>query len=449
MNITHQLQDDVSVSLTIEILPEDYLPGVESEVKKAAKKAKLPGFRDGKVPAQLVKKMYGPSLFYDVVNKIVQTQLDEYVKTHEWSLWDSPIPLSSLTDDDVALDNPKSLKLEFQLGLVSNKPLNFDIKNLKKYEIEIDDAFLQDEIMNLRIRFGTAQSKDVYEAGDSVYGRGVKTFEDDDGKMSPFGVARNFTLNPQKVEKIDFLKVFIGKKQEDVLEFSFSELYDSPEKGAELLRVSVEDYIENYHNSKFSFTIQTIEHKKLAEMNADFYNQVFKDGIIEDEADFLDQLRQRLAEMSVKWSDSYFTRDALLELQKANPVAVPLDYLKNRFLQQDRKEPLPSTFDLDADIKRQEPELQRGVIRNNCFQQLGIKIGQTEFQEYIRNHARSMFGDNIDEAMLDSYVSYVMKNEDSSRQMMEQMTDEVLTKKLSETLPIQVTSITASEFKKL
>jgi hypothetical protein len=60
-----------------------------------------------------------------------------------------------------------------------------------------------------------------------------------------------------------------------------------------------------------------------------------------------------------------------------------------------------------------------------------------------------MFGDNIDEAMLDSYVSYVMKNEDSSRQMMEQLTDEVLTKKLSETLPIQVTSITASEFKKL
>ena|GEM_PF-6849389 len=448
MNITHQLQDDVSVSLTIEILPEDYLPGVESEVKKAAKKAKLPGFRDGKVPAQLVKKMYGPSLFYDVVNKIVQTELDAYVKTNEWRLWDSPIPKSALTDDDIALDNPKSLKLEFQIGLISNKPLNFDVKNLKKYEIEIDDAFLQDEIMNLRIRFGTAVSKEVYEAGDSVYGRGVQLLEIDE-TSNPFSVARNFTLNPEKVEKKDFLKVFIGKQPQDVVEFSFSELYDSPEKGAELLRVSVEDYIENYHNSKFSFTIQTIEHKKLAEMNADFYNQVFKDGNIQDEADFTDQLRQRLAEMSVKWSDSYFKRDAILELQKANQVAVPLDYLKNRFLQQDRKEPLSATFDFDADIKRQEPDLQRSVIRNNCFKQLGIQIGQTEFQEYIRNHARSMFGENVDEAMMDSYVSYVMKNEESSQQMMEQMTDEVLTKKLFETLPIQVTPITASEFKKL
>ena len=105
--------------------------------------------------------------------------------------------------------------------------------------------------------------------------------------------------------------------------------------------------------------------------------------------------------------------------------------------------------EIESDLKKQEPELQKSIIRSNCFKQLDLKVEREGFVEYIRKTAFSTFGEQVDEAMLDSYVNYVMQNEESSKQMMEQMTDEMLKAKLLEVLPVKHTQITASEFRKL
>jgi trigger factor len=446
LNITHQLQDEASVLLTINIQPEDYLPGVESEVKKTARKAKMPGFREGKVPAQLVKKMYGPSIFYDVMNKIVQREMDQYVKDNNWDLWDSPIPTSTLTDDDVSLDSPKAIQLDFQIGLVSSQPLNFDVKDLKRYEIEIDEEFLNDEIQNLRIRFGKSEAKEAYAEGDSVFGRAAEL--NADGQLVADGLARSFTLHPSKIEKKDFMKGFDGKKADDFVDFKFSDIFKSPEKGAELLRVSLEDYTENYLPKTFRFTIKSIEHTEIAELNQELFEKVFAQDTPETEADFIEMLRKRLADMSSKWSDSYFNRDAMIELLKINPVTIPADFIKKLMRNNENAKGL-SEQELDVEYVRQEPELKKSIIRANCFKQLEIKVDNDTFKEFIRKTAITSFGENVDEAMLDSYINYVMQNKESSKQMMEQMTEELLNDKLKDTLKAKPTSITASEFRKL
>lgn len=446
MNISHQLQDEASVLLTINIQPEDYLPGVESEVKKTARKAKMPGFREGKVPAQLVKKMYGPSIFYDVMNKIVQKELDQYVKENNWDLWDAPIPTSTLTDEDISIDSPKAIQLDFQIGLVSSQPLNFDVKDLKRYEIEIDEEFLNDEIQNLRIRFGKSEAKEAYAEGDSVFGRAAEL--NADGQLVADGLARSFTLHPSKIEKKDFMKGFDGKKADDFVDFKFSDIFKSPEKGAELLRVSLEDYTENYLPKTFRFTIKSIEHTEIAELNQELFEKVFAQDTPETEADFIEMLRKRLADMSSKWSDSYFNRDAMIELLKINPVTIPADFIKKLMRNNENAKGL-SEQELEVEYTRQEPELKKSIIRANCFKQLEIKVDNDGFKEFIRKTAITSFGENVDEAMLDSYINYVMQNKESSKQMMEQMTEELLNDKLKDTLKAKPTSITASEFRKL
>ena len=56
-----KLHDKLSVKLE----KTDYLPSFEKSLKEYGRKANIPGFRKGMVPAGLIKKMYGPSLFTD------------------------------------------------------------------------------------------------------------------------------------------------------------------------------------------------------------------------------------------------------------------------------------------------------------------------------------------------------------------------------------------------
>lgn len=58
--------------LTVTVTKEDYLNGFEQNLKKYAKSANIPGFRKGMVPAGLVKKMYGQSVFTEEVLRTVE-----------------------------------------------------------------------------------------------------------------------------------------------------------------------------------------------------------------------------------------------------------------------------------------------------------------------------------------------------------------------------------------
>ena len=65
--------------LTVKLEKTDYLPSFEKALKDYSKKANIPGFRKGMVPAGLIKKMYGPSLFTDEVLRSVDRELISYL----------------------------------------------------------------------------------------------------------------------------------------------------------------------------------------------------------------------------------------------------------------------------------------------------------------------------------------------------------------------------------
>lgn len=64
--------------LTIEVAPEELEKAIEKAYQKNKKRISVPGFRKGKVPRQMIEKMYGKEIFYeDAVNALVP---DAYAK---------------------------------------------------------------------------------------------------------------------------------------------------------------------------------------------------------------------------------------------------------------------------------------------------------------------------------------------------------------------------------
>ena len=78
--------------LTLTLDKKDYLPAFEKTLKDYSKKANIPGFRKGMVPAGLIKKMYGNSLFTDEVLRSIDRELVKYLETEKINIFAQPLP---------------------------------------------------------------------------------------------------------------------------------------------------------------------------------------------------------------------------------------------------------------------------------------------------------------------------------------------------------------------
>ena len=79
MNITRENIDEVNAVIKVLIEKADYEKTVEDTLKEYRKKASIPGFRPGKVPAGLIKKRFGKAILAEEVNKMLSQNLSKYL----------------------------------------------------------------------------------------------------------------------------------------------------------------------------------------------------------------------------------------------------------------------------------------------------------------------------------------------------------------------------------
>ena len=72
MQTVETLNEGLKRGYTLTITARDIDAKVDGELKRLAPQIKMPGFRPGKVPANLVRKMHGPALMQDALNSAIQ-----------------------------------------------------------------------------------------------------------------------------------------------------------------------------------------------------------------------------------------------------------------------------------------------------------------------------------------------------------------------------------------
>ena len=65
MSLQVEKLENNMAKLTIEVPANDLEKALQSAYMKQKNKIAMPGFRKGKVPRQMIEKMYGPEIFYD------------------------------------------------------------------------------------------------------------------------------------------------------------------------------------------------------------------------------------------------------------------------------------------------------------------------------------------------------------------------------------------------
>ena len=72
MQTVETLNEGLKRAYTLTITAKDIEKKVDAELQRVAPQMRMPGFRPGKVPANLVRKMHGPALLQDALNTSIQ-----------------------------------------------------------------------------------------------------------------------------------------------------------------------------------------------------------------------------------------------------------------------------------------------------------------------------------------------------------------------------------------
>jgi trigger factor len=79
MQTVETLNEGLKRAYTLKITAKDIDAKVDAEVKRVAPQIRMPGFRPGKVPANLIRKMHGESLAQDALNTTIQEGVQKLI----------------------------------------------------------------------------------------------------------------------------------------------------------------------------------------------------------------------------------------------------------------------------------------------------------------------------------------------------------------------------------
>jgi trigger factor len=83
MQIVETSNEGLKRAYAVTIPAAEIAARVEGEITKIAPQVRMPGFRPGKVPANLVKKMHGPALHQEALQTTIREAMDKLVADHQ------------------------------------------------------------------------------------------------------------------------------------------------------------------------------------------------------------------------------------------------------------------------------------------------------------------------------------------------------------------------------
>ena len=179
MQTVETLNEGLKRAYTLTITAKDIDAKVDAEVKRVAPQVRMPGFRPGKVPANLVRKMHGEALAADALNGAIQQGVQQLIA--DKNLRPAMQPSVEL-NEDYALGKDAEVKVELEV-LPSVPAPAIDALKLERLTVPVGDELVDEQLQKF-----ADQSKRWDDAGDKAAEMGDLVTVDFVGKTAD-GVA--------------------------------------------------------------------------------------------------------------------------------------------------------------------------------------------------------------------------------------------------------------------
>jgi len=370
-------KNDVEQSITISIPADDIQKQVKTKLNSAQRSAKIKGFRKGKAPIDVVKKMYEPEIRQDVINDSVIKKFYELVEENNFK----PVGRPNLVPERIEMEKDVSFKATFEvypeisLGNLSRLSYTKAVSSVAEKDVN-------KTIENIRKRMCTWDPK----GGNSSSGDQIKI--DFVGKINEEefegGSAKDFVVEIGSKSMIEgFEDGLIGLKKSDNkdLNLTFPEDYGKTELASKKVVFNVE--------------VKEVLKPKLPALNEEFFKSTGLEA--KNTNEFKKEIKNKLDEDLKNIIENKSKSSILDSLREAHAFEVPSAMIESevnnmrqnaaRRVGMNPKDMNEDLFPKETFIEEAKKRVSVGVILNKIIEEKGIKADGERVRKMVEDRA--------------------------------------------------------------
>lgn len=446
MEVVKNQIDELNATITVNVKNSDVAENVEKTLKEYRRKAVVPGFRPGNVPAGLIKKMYGNAIIADELNKLVSQSLSDYLVSEKLNILGDPLPNEAQEQIDWGKEQDYSFIFD-----VAMAP-EFEVKvskrdKVNKYSIKVDQEMTDRYINGYKQRFGKFEEceKSLEESLLSVELIQIEK----KGDVIEGGISvEEASISIKMVKDAKIKKSFVGISAGTIVDFDIKKAFENETEIASLLKVTKEEV--EAMTPDFRMTVKTVKEYKEAEMNQEFFDKCFGENAVTTEEEF----KNRVVE-EIKASFSRETRFKLLldikdKLIKKAEFNLPEEFLK-RWLKVSNKD--ITDEQIEAEFSHFIEDLKWTLIKSKIAKENELKVTEDDLVNAAKQQLIAQFSQYgmsyIPDEYLVKYANEMLQKEGEANKLYEQEIEEKVIDFVAEAVKLEEKEVSMEEFNEL
>ena len=426
MNISKTDIDKLNAVVNISIDKKDYEQKVHTILKDYRKKANIPGFRKGHVPFGMIKKQYEKAVIVDEVNKLIQENLDNYIKKEKLELLGNPLPKEKNNSIDW---NHGNMNFEFELGLAPKFEIKLDVlKKVTHYEIEPDKKMIDEQINHIQNQYGKIKAKKKIEKGFEINAQ----FKNEEIDLDTMG---NFSMKDIKSRKA--IKLLNESEVGSNLNLPSKGLFIDNTTAKRVLSLDDEN-LKKLSKLDLTLEIKEVNERIPAEINQDLFDKLYKPGTVKSEKELKDKIKEGLQAQFKPQSNQKLMNDISETIVEKTKFKLPSDFLK-KWIRSSGKEPMSEEAAID-EYNKSEKGIRYQLIEGKIISDNNLKMTFEELKEFTETLIKkqmSQYGQMPEKEKLDGIVSNVLSNKEETKRISDQLMGDKMLKFFIEKAPLK------------
>ena len=426
MNISKTDIDKLNAVVNISIDKKDYEQKVHTILKDYRKKANIPGFRKGHVPFGMIKKQYERAVIVDEVNKLIQENLDNYIKKEKLELLGNPLPKEKNNSIDW---NHGNMQFEFELGLAPKFEIKLDVlKKVIHYQIEPDKKMIDEQINHIQNQYGKIKAKKKIEKGFEINAQ-FKNEEIDLDTMA------NFSMKDIKSRKA--IKLLNESEVGSNLNLPSKGLFIDNTTAKRVLSLDDEN-LKKLSKLDLTLEIKEVNERIPAEINQDLFDKLYKPGTVKSEKELKDKIKEGLQAQFKPQSNQKLMNDISETIVEKTKFKLPSDFLK-KWIRSSGKEPMSEEAAID-EYNKSEKGIRYQLIEGKIISDNNLKMTFEElkkFTETLIKKQMGQYGQMPEKEKLDGIVSNVLSNKEETKRISNQLMGDKMLQFFIEKAPLK------------